>query len=161
MKSIVFSPGASAFTISTDGFALTLSGEGAVNNSGVAQNFTSAQGPESFNFTNSAAAGDATYTLTSGGSGGIAQFFDTATAANATFDNLGGDNGSGELFFDSSTAGNGTFFNHAHASMEERPTSSIPLMRAAARLYVMADPPAPPSKASCILGVIRVRLMPP
>ena len=111
---IIFNPGASAFTISTSGPALTISGAGVVNNSGIEQNFAAALGPGLIQFTNSATAGDATYTQTGiGGSGTVTQFFATSNAGTATFINQGGSSSTGgELFFDSSTAANAMFFNH-------------------------------------------------
>jgi autotransporter-associated beta strand protein len=124
---IVFSAGASAFTI-TPGltFTLTISGTGIVNNSGGAENFVipvaGTGGRGLIAFRGSATAGSLT-TFTNLGAttigsapGGETDFFDTSSAGNANFANTAGQvssalSGTTE-FFGSSTAGNGNFINH-------------------------------------------------
>jgi autotransporter-associated beta strand protein len=116
VNGIVFNAGAAAFTISTSGPALTISGNGVVNNSGIEQHFAGQSAAGLIQFTNSATAGDATYTQTgNGGFGTITQFLDTSNAGAATFINQGGTDflgGAGAVFFfESSTAADGMFFN--------------------------------------------------
>lgn len=135
---IVFSSGASAFSITDIYGVLTIGGAGITNNSGVTQNFMASSG--TLEFRNSATAGSATlfttpeYSTTSffdtasAGSAafvnsndsgsrepGSVQFFQNSTAANATFTNPGTDivGGLGGVisFYDSSTAAQGTFTN--------------------------------------------------
>ena len=61
---MIFNPGASSYTFSDPGKTLTLSGAGVVNNSAIEQNFSSIDGTGSgiVQFTNSASAGEATFT---------------------------------------------------------------------------------------------------
>ncbi|PYK09548.1 MAG: hypothetical protein DME65_11740 [Verrucomicrobia bacterium] len=118
---IVFGAGASAFTITASPrFALTISGVGITNNSGIPQNFVTGDFG-TIAFTNSATAGNLTM-FTSNGSptvrraAGFTEFFDSSTAGNGTFINNGTAvirNPGSTRFFDSSTAGNGSFTNHA------------------------------------------------
>jgi len=68
VDSIVFNPGASAYTIRA-AFDLNLDGLGIINNSGVTQSFIVSQGPGNINFQNSATAGDAHFRT--GPSGGV------------------------------------------------------------------------------------------
>src|SRR5262249_28209707 len=84
VNGIVFNPGASAFTISSPFFDLTISGVGITNNSGITQNFVS--GPTAINFTNNATAGS----LTAFTNTGDITFGDSATAGNASFTNNAG-----------------------------------------------------------------------
>ena len=125
VNSIVFNPGASAFTIASGLNApLTISGAGIVNNSGMTQHLVSpagpATGPLSIFFTNGATAGTQT-TFTNNvatetdGLGGLTQFSGNASAGSATFTNESGkfDGGVTE-FLDDSTAGQGTFINEGH-----------------------------------------------
>jgi outer membrane autotransporter protein len=125
VNGIVFSPGASAFTITaSSGFTLTISGVGITNNSGITQNFVI----DSFGvmaFTNSATAGNLTEftnngqmvfqnratagnaTITNADFGTIT-FQNRATASNATITNLD----VGSVFFNNnSTAANATITN--------------------------------------------------
>ena len=80
VSSIVFNPGASAFTITVaHDSALAISGPGVVNNSGITQQLVADQGdntsaPGNLTFTNSAAAGDATLVANAGTSGGVISF---------------------------------------------------------------------------------------
>ncbi|MBV8899999.1 MAG: autotransporter-associated beta strand repeat-containing protein, partial [Verrucomicrobia bacterium] len=138
--SITFQPGASAFTINTNGQNLAVEGIGIVNNSGKAQAITNngaafqagitgitivAAG--STQFLNASTAGSATITnyggAFSGGSGGSTQFLNASTAASATITNYGGDvfgarSGLTE-FLGTSTAGNATITNNGGASGAE------------------------------------------
>jgi autotransporter-associated beta strand protein len=131
VNGIVFNAGASAFTITANpaftslGLALTLSGVGITNNSGVAQNFVTAVVSAfqigQVHFTNSATAGTSTIftnnsaTINSGFPG-VMRFSDTSTAGNGSFTNNGGAvagaTGGYIIFDDGSTAGNGTFTNN-------------------------------------------------
>jgi autotransporter-associated beta strand protein len=119
VNSIVFKPGASAFTISTELPNLIISGVGITNNSGIVQNFAPT-GP-AITFRNGATAGN----LTNFANRGTINFGDTSTASNASFTNNGqvdfsnaataGDatftNNLVLIFENSSTAANGTFTN--------------------------------------------------
>ncbi len=121
-SAIVFNAGASAFTIKPNPLlALTISGAGIANNSGITQNFGSTvdgTGRTSFiQFTNSASAGSSTvFTNVAGfgitGSSGATVFLNSSSAGNATFNNLSGEFGGAVFFRDSATAGNGTFTNN-------------------------------------------------
>ena len=120
VNGIVFSAGASAFTItvaSGSSFTrfLTISGTGVTNNSGTTQNFDADSGqdaPGIIQFTNSATAGDLTVFSTQVGlscqtciSGEI-DFFDSSTAGNATLTANEDDTGGGLIkFLDNSTGG--------------------------------------------------------
>ncbi|HEY2711806.1 MAG TPA: autotransporter-associated beta strand repeat-containing protein [Chthoniobacterales bacterium] len=116
VDSIVFEPGASAFTIGPSFNTLTISGAGVINNSGVEQNFFLPGGPNTINFINSATAGDATYTQAAGGSSSLVFFDHTTNAGSAVFINQG-DAGPGSVFFNnSSSAADGTFYNQAGIS---------------------------------------------
>jgi hypothetical protein len=84
VNGIVFKPGASAFTISTELPNLIISGVGITNNSGIVQNFAPS-GPAQITFLNGATAGS----LTAFTNGGSITFGDTSTAGNATFTNNG------------------------------------------------------------------------
>src|SRR5450432_4067110 len=116
VDSIVFSPGASAFTLTVEGgvsnSTLALDGVGLVNNSGVEQNFfTTQQYVTGLNFYNQATAGTQTV-YTAAETSGIA-FYDQTTAGSATFLIKGNDYfedaWSELLFYDNSTASNGVF----------------------------------------------------
>jgi autotransporter-associated beta strand protein len=122
VNSIIFSPGAPMFTITSGlGAPLTVSGTGIVNNSGLTQSFVSPAGPStgplSIFFTNGASAGMQTTFTNSGaaevnGLGGLTQFSGTASAGSATFTNETGKFAGGVTeFLDDSTAGQGTFIN--------------------------------------------------
>ena len=104
VNSIVFSPEASAFTVTlpTSGtIGLTISGTGITNDSGVTQNVVS-YGHE-ISFHNNASADDAT--IVSNGANII--FFDDSTAANATIIANGSDQ-FGIIAVDPANAGNAT-----------------------------------------------------
>ena len=127
VDSIIFDPGASAYTITAStggvGGSLTLGGAGIVNNSGLTQNFVVTSWPSSQAiFTGTSTAGSmTTFYNQSGGRGGLTpgeQFLDSSSADHATFITDGGLSSSssfhGEVqFFDNSTAGNGTFINNS------------------------------------------------
>lgn len=118
VNELVFSPGASDFTINvTDGKTFTISGTGITNSSGIGQNFV-IEKKSVLNLTNSATAGELTFfTLLGGtgslGSGGAIFFLDTSSAGNGTFvvngaaDDFG--NGAAIGFSSNATGGNGTF----------------------------------------------------
>ena len=124
VDSIVFSPGASAYTIaSTSASNIVLAGAGIVNNSGVTQNFTTLTGINytfAMSFTGSARAGVMTVFTNSGNgnqSGTSEEFRDTSSADHATFINEGpisqNNRAAGSInFFDSSTAANSTILNN-------------------------------------------------
>jgi autotransporter-associated beta strand protein len=121
VNGIVFNPGASAFTVSVSSTTLpqfTISGVGITNNSGITQNFATAEPPHAtIAFTNSATAGSLTTYINTGGTvsgkfGGFTEFFNSSTASNATFI-INGGAVSGAMggflqFNDTSTAGNST-----------------------------------------------------
>ena len=123
VNSIVFNPGASAFTIAAPpGITLTISGTGVVNNSAVAQNFTlssnSSHQSSALVFNNGATAGANTVYTVDGGKGigdfgSAITFNNTSTAGSGTFTLNGGTAfvtlGGTIAFNNSSTAGNGTF----------------------------------------------------
>ncbi len=128
VSSIVFNPGASAFTITTksdiEGFVdLTISGPGVTNNSGGIQNFVADVNKFSFgriDFTNSATAGSNTlFTVNTnpfpGAQGTLVLFFDSSNAGTSTFIVGGfnaGQTGAGMVQFnDGSSAGSATFNN--------------------------------------------------
>ncbi len=102
LNSIVFNPGASAFTITNLTPTLTISGVGITNNSGILQNFK--PGPAVINFENSATAGS-NVLFTNAGS---ILFGASSTAGSASFINNGA-----IKFFNSTNAGNATFTNNA------------------------------------------------
>ncbi len=119
VNELIFSPGASPFTINaTDFLSLTISGIGITNNSGIAQNFV-AKTSSGFSLTNNATAGDLTFFTLKGGhgnknSGGFASFSDTASAGNGTFvieppETPDANSGGLVSFGGNSSAGNGTF----------------------------------------------------
>jgi autotransporter-associated beta strand protein len=125
VDSVVFGPGASAFTITgAVGTSVTISGAGVVNNSGITQNFVASAGRRFASpviyFTNSASAGmQTTYTNRAAhqdnATAGLTQFSGTASAGSATFINEGAtinDKGGITEFLDNSTASQGTFINN-------------------------------------------------
>ncbi len=132
VDSVVFSPGASPFTIGPEISAysqttFTFSGAGVINNSGITQNFVvtpidqDANGyPNTTIFANSATAGDNLTQIAVDGTdeneqyGGLLEFIDSSTADSSIISNLGGgfNNGATE-FHDSATAGNATITNGA------------------------------------------------
>jgi len=109
VNGIVFNAGASPFTITASAtLALTISGVGITNNSGITQNFVTATNGSNgvINFTNSATAGSLTAftnngSTVSGGLGGSTAFDNSATAGNATLIANGGLNGGlgGSIYF--------------------------------------------------------------
>ncbi|MBA3830496.1 MAG: autotransporter-associated beta strand repeat-containing protein [Chthoniobacterales bacterium] len=122
VDSIVFNPGASAFTITAGTFkfynAITFSGTGIVNNSGTTQNFvTTGTTQGQIEFTGVATAGSATVFTNYGGArfSDTGVFFnDSSNAGSATFINNGGVDsnlhGTGRVnFVGSASAANGTF----------------------------------------------------
>ena len=122
VNSVVFNPGASAFTITSQpGVALTISGAGVTNNSGLLQNFANQEAPTksgALYFTDGATAGDSVvYTNLTNPEAverPLIQFEDNSTAGSAQFINLAGAyQGVGGLieFQGNSTAGSGTFRN--------------------------------------------------
>jgi autotransporter-associated beta strand protein len=129
VNSMVFNPGASAFTISCSETSLAvtvlLSGAGVINNSGIIQHFDIhppvSQGgnpPHVFYFSNNATAGDLTeYTVyghaIDGRAGGMISFFDTSTAGSSVITNFPGDGSydGNTNFYGSSSAGNATITN--------------------------------------------------
>jgi uncharacterized protein with beta-barrel porin domain len=109
-------------------FTMTISGAGITNNSGVVQNFVTANGVGfgTLAFTNSATAGTLTTITNLGGTAagpisGLTTFNDTSTAGSATINNTGGSGGGigGETDFNGTsalvfpTAGTSTINNNA------------------------------------------------
>ncbi|HEX8296049.1 MAG TPA: hypothetical protein VF593_07095 [Chthoniobacteraceae bacterium] len=128
VNSIVFSPGATAFTITAaPTLTLTISGLGIVNSSGGPQNFEAGVGAIAgkIDFTNSATAGSSTSftnfgAQAAGNSGGRTSFFNNSTAGSGTYNNQGAGIAlslqslsaqSRTTFSDNATAANGTFIN--------------------------------------------------
>ncbi len=119
---IVFNEGADAFTINNQpGVALTISGAGISNNSGLLQNFANLankrKGAKLY-FTQEATAGDSVVYTNQlpvfGGANPLIQFEDSSTAGSAQFINFAGPYSSlgGVIEFQGqSTAGSGTFRN--------------------------------------------------
>jgi autotransporter-associated beta strand protein len=127
VDSVVFSSGASAYTITASAgfFTLTISGTGITNSSGITQNFvTDVNGSGDQGgivFSNSAAAGNMTAftnngAAVSGAEGGFTEFSQTSTAGSGTFTNnaatVSDADGGQTYFFDASTAANGSFINN-------------------------------------------------
>jgi hypothetical protein len=111
LNSLVFSPGASQYTISAlDN--IELYGPGIANNSGIAQSFVAG----AFFFKNAATAGTMVNFTTVGG----AFFFDnTSSAGSATFNLTNGNDTQASMnFFDDSTAGDATINASADADIE-------------------------------------------
>ena len=128
-NSIVFDPGASAFTITSDPAGtfslLTISGAGISNNSGIVENFVAATdvagGQGAITLTDSASAGRLTiFTQRAnpvvGNDSGVTAFVDDASAGSATFIDEGGVVSGGTSgvtnFFSKTTAAQGTFINN-------------------------------------------------
>lgn len=101
VSSIVYNPGASAFTITcAPDFPLTLSGPGVVNNSSVTQQLVADQeasisAPGGLTFTNSATAGNATLVANAGANGGVIFFSQNSLGGTARCEVFG--NGSLDL----------------------------------------------------------------
>ncbi|MGH8092851.1 MAG: beta strand repeat-containing protein [Chthoniobacterales bacterium] len=123
VDSIIFNPGASAYTIAMNSLGtMTIDGAGIVNSSGVTQNFTTLTGLNSTSlvtFSGSAKAGSMT-TFVNTGNGNLSaasiQFLGSSSADGATFIDEGpmpGKKGaSGTIIFSvRSTGGNATFIN--------------------------------------------------
>lgn len=111
---MVFSPGASGFTV-TSNPSLHFMGAGITNNAGVPQNFVgNSLAASPTEFFNSANAGNANnnFTIT-----GWLEFADTATAGSATY--LNSDN---LVFKATSTAGTGTFVNNGNMFIDDSAT---------------------------------------
>ena len=126
VDSVIFDTGGSAYTISPNiGTALTISGAGVVNDSGVNQTFVTAA-DSSFNhsyinFTNSSSAGsmvtylDKAAPRTADSFGGVTSFLDTSNAGSATFVTEGGTVpnaqviGGSVAFWSTASAANATF----------------------------------------------------
>lgn len=112
VNSLIFSPGASAFTITPNpGSALTMSGAGITNNSGITQNFVNYGDEDSSSviiFIGSATAGSGALLTTNGGpilgGRGYIYFYDHASAGDAALVS----NGGYIYFYDNSTAANAT-----------------------------------------------------
>jgi autotransporter-associated beta strand protein len=119
VNSMVFTPGASAYTITAQASAisaqLTISGAGIINNSGIVQNFVTmaAQPGSTIFFTNNATAGTLT-TFTNDRTGSIL-FEDSSSAGSATFLNAAATNpldGPAHIRFSgNSTAGDAVITN--------------------------------------------------
>ncbi len=124
VDSVVFSSGASAFTIAVDpdpttghSASLSFDGVGIVNNSGITQAFslpTGAFSAGSMVFTGNSTAGNQTTFLNNGGNNeaGAAEIFfmDDSNAGSGTFTNTAGSTFGGDLeFFDNSSAADGIF----------------------------------------------------
>lgn len=144
VKSILFNPDASAFTISTSpGADLILSGAGIVNNSPETQNFVVKVGAGLIDFISHASAGDSTFFTSSG----IIDFNNSATAASATIVNNGQTESGGPrgatLFFQSSNAGTATLItNSATGSGTSGGTSALTTNLMRLRLQSSTTPAA-------------------
>ena len=124
VDSIVFNPGASAYTITVPwylgepDYLMIISGTGIVNNSGVSQNFVNLEG-DGVVFENNATAGNLTVFSNPASanldrSGGITFFLNNSNAANGTFINEGDEPAGGSTqFYDQASAGNATIINEA------------------------------------------------
>jgi outer membrane autotransporter protein len=122
VESITFNPGASAFTINTNGEDLHISGAGIVNNSGTIQAITNNALPLKFGtttFLGTSTAGNATITNiggTTSGAFGVTAFVAASTAGSATITNKGATfpNAVGGVtaFLVTSTAGGATITNN-------------------------------------------------
>jgi len=124
VNGIVFNSGASAFTITDNAFAFTISGTGIMNNSAATQNFVigvnGVGGSGTLTFSNSATAGTAIVSTAgpapSGGNSGIVNFHNFSTADRATLINNGssvaGLVGGTTAFWDTSSAGTSTIANY-------------------------------------------------
>ena len=122
VDSIVFNPGASAYTITVPwyigefNYFLYISGTGIVNNSGVSQNFVNLEDDGAI-FENNATAGNLTVFSNPASanldrSGGITFFLNNSNAANGTFINEGDEPAGGSTqFYDQASAGNATIIN--------------------------------------------------
>jgi len=123
VNSIIFTPDASAYTLTIRDSDVTISGVGITNNSGSIQNF--AVGVHFFAsghlaFTNSATAGNLTAFSNAGADKAFdsssTSFSDASSAGSGTFTNNSSSDpyhgGSSTSFFGTSTAANGTFINN-------------------------------------------------
>src|SRR6266446_4176999 len=122
VDSIVFNPGASAYTITVPwyigepDYLMIISGTGIVNNSGVSQNFVNLEG-DGVVFENNATAGNLTVFSNPASanldrSGGITFFLDNSNAGNGMFINGGDEPAVGSTqFYGDSSAGNATIIN--------------------------------------------------
>ena len=137
VDSVVFSPGASAFTIySSPVINLAISGAGIVNNSGITQNFVANPTTETsvaggITFSNSATAGSNVVITVVGsgdekGDGGEVLFHDSASADHAVFNVLGALGGYPATlgFYNASTAGNATITVHQYGFLVADSTSA-------------------------------------
>ena len=132
VDSIVFNPGASAFTITKEpnDNALVISGAGITNNSGITQNFAVAVdafgGYGGIIFSNNATAGSLTVITNYGAMedgasiGGFTEFDDTSSAGNSTITSNGGaagdyTGGGSTTFIGASTAANATLIANGGA----------------------------------------------
>jgi autotransporter-associated beta strand protein len=110
---VIFSPGASSFTIRTDPGVLNFAGAGITNDSGVTQNFIANQHYMGLAFHHQATAG--TQTVFTAENLGVIVFHDEATAGFGTFIIEGNsafmDAFSNLDFYDNSSAANGIFIN--------------------------------------------------
>ena len=119
---LVFNAAANDFTITANsGVALTISGLGIINNSGVIQRFVAAGGNGAIRFTNGSTAGfNTSFTVEGGpatdGSFGAVEFHNGSSAGYATLTINGGEVsgafGGSVQFFDSATAGHGIFIHN-------------------------------------------------
>jgi hypothetical protein len=129
VDSIIFNPGASGFSITTNpavsqsSLQLTISGAGITNNSEVPQNFVAAMDAAGnfslIDFTSTATAGSLTSFTTEANPtrnfawGAYISFHGSASAGDGTFYNNGaavdGSSGGVTIFWATATAGNGTF----------------------------------------------------
>jgi len=124
INGIVFNSGASAFTITDNAFAFTISGTGIMNNSAAAQNFVlgvdGVGSSGTLTFLNNATAGTATMSsagpVQSGGNAGTVNFRNFSTADRATLINNGssvaGLVGGTTAFWDTSSAANSAITNN-------------------------------------------------
>jgi autotransporter-associated beta strand protein len=141
VNSIVFTPGASAYTIDVVADlplhgALTLTGVGITNSSGIAQHFDVGTEDSALAFRNNATAGSQTIFSVAAGSNdfvGLIDFYDNSSADHGEFTIEGGIVGAFLTFRGSSTADHGTFTvgagmtlfdNGGHVSFQENSTAA-------------------------------------
>jgi len=184
LSSLVFDPGASAFTIAFTVnlplTGLTFSGIGIVNNSGVLQTFVCDLGTITFtqnatageliaytkvygmDFRDNASAGNCTFTR-EGNMAGLINFYDNSTADHATFTNNPG-YGSAVIFYGNSTAR----ATRPSPTKEVTTTSIRVLLRSLIpppRRMDSSSPMVPlliiTDTVSCVFGIVRKRVTEP
>ena len=147
VNELIFSPGASPFTINAAGDQeLTVSGVGIINDSGIAQNFVFPTFAGIILTNNATVVGMTFFTLKGGhgqkNSGGFASFSDTASAGNGTFvleppETLDAYRGGSVSFGGNSTADNGTFMVQFASLLFSRKIRAPPMALLSSRVVVV------------------------